>query len=150
MVWTEKDHPTVGARQHILDGAVREILAEEAGRRTIIEWRISTNSVMLGEIWQVMGLILHTNRRREAIKGFLESRRGCLIWLRWGARWERWQKIYAIICASLMERGKQPDELIHDLKRRMQEAKNYKTQARKESIHVKISGPRTLTLESQF
>ena len=56
-----------------------------------------------------------------------------------------------VICESkLMGRGRQPDELIHDLKRRMQEAKNYKTQARKESIHVKISGPRTLTLESQF
>ena len=37
MVWTEKDHPTVGARQHTLDGAVREILAEEAGRKTITE-----------------------------------------------------------------------------------------------------------------
>ena len=30
------DHP-IGARQHILDGAVREILAEEAGRKTITE-----------------------------------------------------------------------------------------------------------------
>ena len=28
---------TLGARQHILDGGVREILAEEAGRKTITE-----------------------------------------------------------------------------------------------------------------
>ena len=35
------------------------------------------------------------------------------------------------ICESLMGRGKQPDELLHDLKRRLLEAKENKKQTRK-------------------
>ena len=35
MVWTEKDHPR--GETALLDEAVREILAEEAGRKTITE-----------------------------------------------------------------------------------------------------------------
>jgi len=77
--WSGLKKIILGARQHILDGAVREILAEEAGRKTITEWRVSTNSVMLGETWQIMGLILHTNSGKAAINGFSGSRRGGLI-----------------------------------------------------------------------
>jgi len=79
--WSGLKKIILGARQHILDGAVREILAEEAGRKTITEWRVSTNSVMLGETWQIMGLILHTNSGKAAINGFSGSRRGGLIWI---------------------------------------------------------------------
>ena len=35
--WSGLKKIILGARQHILDGAVGEILAEEAGRKTIIE-----------------------------------------------------------------------------------------------------------------
>ena len=79
--WSGLKKIILGAREHILDGAVREILAEEAGRKTITEWRISTNSVELGETWQMMGLILHTNRRKEAINGIFGPRWGDLIWI---------------------------------------------------------------------
>ena len=35
--WSGLKKIILGARQHMLDGAVREILAEEAGRKTITE-----------------------------------------------------------------------------------------------------------------
>ena len=35
--WSGLKKIILGARQHILDGAVREILAEEAGRKPITE-----------------------------------------------------------------------------------------------------------------
>ena len=35
--WSGLKQIILGARQHILDGGVREILAEEAGRKTITE-----------------------------------------------------------------------------------------------------------------
>ena len=39
-----------------------------------------------------------------------------------------------VICESLMERGMQPDELLHDLKKRLQETKANKKQTRKSAI----------------
>ena len=48
------------------------------------------------------------------------------------------------ICESLIPRGKQTDELLHDLKRRLQEAKAYKTQARKQSALQKKARSRAV------